>query len=217
MSDFFKKAAGLIFTVQDDGEKTPPDAAAGKRERAAGPVPDSASSPAVQPLAAADRAAFEKFKNYFRELYEKANLPGPDFYEFSNMTEAMGSIIPDDVKYPSVLAGFGGALTKDKLLSSAGQYLDVIGKDVSDFEQSWQAAVKSKVEDRRTQIARKAEDIQKMQEEIARLNNEIAELNRQAQEEEARLASEKAAYHQQAALLQEKIKTGVDKINRFIR
>jgi len=215
MSEFFKKAAGLIFNVQDDEEKTPPETATGKKERVA-PVPDSASPPAVQPMPAADHAAFEKFKNYFKELYDKANLPGPDFYEFSNMTEAMGSIIPDDVKYPSVFAGFGGTLTKDKLLSSAGQYLDIIGKDVSEFEQSWQAAVKSKVEDRRTQIAHKAEEIQQLQEQIARLNNEIAELNRLSQEEEARLASEKTAYHQQAALLQEKIKTGIDKINRFI-
>lgn len=217
MSDFFKKAAGLIFNVQDDEEKTPPANAESKKEPVAHAVPDGIPLPAVEVAPAADHAVFEKFNTYFKDLYEKANLPGPDFYEFNNMTEAMGSVIPDDVKYTSVYAGFGGTLTKEKLLTSAGQYLEIIQKDTADFEQSWQTAIKTKVEDRRGQIARKAEEIQKMQEQIARLNNEIIELNKLAQDEESRLASEKTAYHRQAGLLQEKIKNGVDKINRFIR
>jgi len=217
MSDFFKKAAGLIFNVQDDEEKTPPANAESKKEPAVHAVSDEIPSQPVKAAPVADHAVFEKFKTYFKDLYEKANLPGPDFYEFNNMTEAMGSVIPDDVKYPSVYAGFGGTLTKEKLLTSAGQYVEIIQKDTAEFEQSWQTAVKNKVEDRRGQIAHKAEEIQKMQEQIARLNNEIIELNRLAQDEESRLASEKTAYHQQAALLQEKIKNGVDKINRFIR
>jgi hypothetical protein len=216
MSDFFKKAAGLIFNVQDDEEKTVSEAPANEKERTASPPPVNVS-PVVQTVPAADHAATEKFNNYFKALYEKANLPGPDFYEFSNMTEAMGSIIPDDVKYPSVFAGFGGTLTKDKLLSSAGQYLDIIQRDAAEFEQLWQAAVKNKVEDRHAQMARKADEIRQMQEQIAKLNNEIVELNKLAQDEAARLASEKNAYRQQSALLQEKIKTGVEKINRFIR
>jgi hypothetical protein len=216
MSDFFKKAAGLIFNVQDDEDKTAPGSPANEKERSAGATPPHAS-PAMQAMPAADNAALEKFSNYFKTLYEHANLPGPDFYEFSNMTEAMGSIIPDDIKYPSVFAGFGGTLTKDKLLSSAAQYLDIIQQDAATFDQSWQAAVKSKVEDRRSQIVRKAEEIRQMQEQIAKRNNEIAELNKLAQDEETRLASEQNAYRQQSALLQEKIRTGIEKINRFIR
>ncbi|XZF12661.1 hypothetical protein ACTHGU_12800 [Chitinophagaceae bacterium MMS25-I14] len=216
MSDFFKKAAGLIFNLDDD------DTAKKQHQQADDPEKDTPAtvSPMPAPISTPihpDSALTEKFSAYFKDLYDRSNIQGPDFYEFNNMTEAMGNVIADEVKYPSVFAGFGGALTKDKLLTSAQQYLGIIQNDAVEFEHSFLTAVKSKVEDRRAQIQSKADDIRKMQEQIAALNSEIAELNKLAQEEEIRLSSEKAAYEQQSAALQARINAGMEKVKKYIR
>lgn len=217
MSDFLKKAASLIFNVEDSDEES--------KQKEIPSAQHSNSSHSTQQAAAAtlpdnkvaDEKTAEKFRAYFKDLYDRANIQGPDFYEFNNMTEAMGQVIADDVKYPSVFAGFGGALTREKLLSSAQQYLDLLQKDVKDFENSFQQAIKNKVSDRRSLIESKGQEIKKMQEKIAALNNEIIELNKLAQEEEMRLQTEKQAYHQQSEHLQQRIRSGVEKINLYIK
>lgn len=225
MSDFLKKAASLIFNVEDSDEeskqKENPSAqqqsSTGAAQQAAASAPGPAATTSYSDNKVADEKTAEKFRAYFKDLYDRANMQGPDFYEFNNMTEAMGQVIADDVKYPSVFAGFGGALTKEKLLSSAQQYLDLVQRDVKDFDNSLQQAVKAKVSDRRSLIEAKAQEIKKMQEKIAALNNEIIELNKLAQDEETRLQAEKQAYHQQSEQLQLRIKSGVEKINRYIK
>lgn len=216
MSDFLKKAASLIFNVEDsEDDKKPNETPVSEQpQNQTGTVSQPHSNTAAPP---ADDKTAEKFRVYFKDLYDRSNMQGPDFYEFNNMTEAMGNVIADEVKYPSVFAGFGGALTKDKLLSSARQYLEVVQKDVQDFESSYQQAVKNKVHDRKALIESKAKEIQKMQEKIAALNNEIIELNKLSQDEDMRLQSEKLTYMQQSELLQARIKSGVDKINRYIK
>lgn len=216
MSDFLKKAASLIFNVEDsEDDKKPNETPVSEQpQNQTGTVSQPHFNTAAPP---ADDKTAEKFRVYFKDLYDRSNMQGPDFYEFNNMTEAMGNVIADEVKYPSVFAGFGGALTKDKLLSSARQYLEVVQKDVQDFESSYQQAVKNKVHDRKALIESKAKEIQKMQEKIAALNNEIIELNKLSQDEDMRLQSEKLTYMQQSELLQARIKSGVDKINRYIK
>ncbi len=211
MADFLKKAASLLFTIEET-EKTieKPES---KQE-----VP-----PSIPPVShtqipsTADEKIVEKFRSYFKNVYTSANIPGPDFFEFHSMTEAMGNAIPDELKYTSVYAGFAGQVNKEKLVDTGHQYLNILQNDIKEFEHSLQSTFKIKVTDRRNAIENKAQEIKKLQEKIAALNNEIIALNQQAAEDEARLAAENAAYHQQSAEWQQKIKTGLDKINQYIK
>ena len=133
------------------------------------------------------------------------------------MSDAMGSALTDEVKYPAVFAGFSGQLTRDKLLSSAETYIDIIKADSLEFERSIQLAIKTKVTDRKAQLESKAQEIQKLQEKIGKLNSEIVELNQLSNQEEVRLSSEQKAYYQQSEAIQHKIQSGVEKIKLYIK
>lgn len=215
MSDFLKKAAGLIFNVEDTPEEQKP-----ANEKPKNIVTSGAAAAYVAPVATnatPDSAVSEKFRAYFKNLYDNANQPGPDFYEYHNMVEAMGNLIADEIKYPSVFAGFGSQLTKEKLLSTGAQYLHMLEADRSDFDKSLVQARQQKVQSRKEQADKKAAQIKSLQEQIAALNNDIIQLNKQAAEDEARLATEQAAYYQQSDSFMQRIRNGIDRINQYLK
>jgi len=213
MSDFFKKAAGLIFNVDDDQPESKPVSPVTPVNRVAAPV----SSSPIPSNVVVESSVTEKFQLYFKSLYEKANQPGADFYEYYNMVEAMGSLIADDVKYPSVFAGFGDQVSKEKLLSSANYYLDLMLNDRQDFEKSLVTARQQKVQARKEQADKKSDQIKALQAQIADLNKDIIELNTQASDDDARLAAEETAYNIQSAASIRRIKSGIDGINQYLK
>src|SRR5438270_6530340 len=89
------------------------------------------SSPGPTPVSSADT---EKFRQYFDKLFAEANIPGPDYYEFSCMTEAMRSIPDDKARYMAAFAGLSvQGLNKQQLLATAAQYLQVLDTDAGNF------------------------------------------------------------------------------------
>lgn len=221
MSDFIKKAASLIFNVEDTETNSKETHLAGTPS--SGTIPTNITQnpfnadTSLDQSGSIDDKIVSKFQKYFKDLYNSSNLQGPDFYEFNNMSDAMGNALTDEVKYPAVFAGFTGQLTKDKLLSSAEIYINIIKADALEFERSIQLAIKTKVTDRKAQLEDKAQEIQKLQERIGKLNNEIIELNQLSNQEEVRLSSEQKAYYQQSEAILNKIQSGVEKIKLYIK
>jgi len=221
MSDFIKKAASLIFNVEDTEANNDVHLAGtplqGTIPTNINPATFNAGTTAPHQPISVDDKIVSKFQKYFKDLYDSSNLQGPDFYEFNNMSEAMGNALTDEIKYPAVFAGFAGQVTKDKLLTSAATYIDIIKADTIEFERSIQSAVKTKVTDRKAQLEAKAQEIQKLQERIGKLNSEIVELNQLSNQEEIRLSSEQKAYYQQSEAILNKIASGVEKIKLYIK
>ena len=113
---------------------------------------------------------FEKFKDHFDQIFDQANLPGPDYYEFSKMVDSMGTAIPMETR---ILAAFNGlkiqGMTKERLLSSASEYIHILDADAANFAKKVQeevAAKKKSAEETAKLIEQKKQAIDQLQKEI---------------------------------------------------
>ena len=165
MSSFFKKALGVFVEFDDDSKK---DSSFSKIS------PEIAAEISRDPV---NHQEAEKFEAYFNNLFDKANLPGPDYFEFYKMMETLEAHIPD---YKARLSATFAALsiqglTKDKLLETAAKYKDVINNDRFNFERVLSDKLKNDVGQRKDQLTSLEKQIESNSQEIQRLTKEISE------------------------------------------
>jgi len=160
----------------------------------------------------------QKFRQYFEKLYHDANLPGPDYYEFSKMIEAMNSIPDERARFCAAFAGLQvQGLSKDKLLDTAAAYLEILDKDADSFLSTVDAAVQEKVLGKRKAIEEKAARIQQLSEEINDLQNKMAVLGNEVKENEQKLADSTDGYKAALENMKSRIQADKEKIMSFIQ
>jgi hypothetical protein len=158
-----------------------------------------------------------KFKQYFNKLFEEANIQGPDYYEFSRMTEAMNSIPDEKAKYIAAFAGLSvQGLDKARLLSTASQYLQVLETDASNFNNTIDATLHEKVVSKKGEIEDKNKRILQLSQEIADLQNKIAVLQNEIKENEEKIESNSSGYQTELANMKNKIVADIEKIKQHI-
>jgi hypothetical protein len=157
----------------------------------------------------------EKFIKHFDELFEKANLPGPDYFEFSKMVSAMEEL-PDNVKFKSSFIGLKvSGLTKEKLITTAQTYIDFIDADHKNFV----IKVNEEVDKQKNQLIEvektinaKNEMIKKLQEEVGAHIVSMTEI----QSTQNKIMEKAEIYKSACEDRKVKIKQDMDKINTYI-
>lgn len=165
MSSFFKKALGVFVEFNDES----------KNEDYSSSI--SSQLPSDISRDPANHAEAQKFETYFNNLFEKANLPGPDYFEFYKMMETLEVHIPD---YKARLAATFASLsiqglTKEKLVNTANKYKEIIENDRNTFERVLYEKMRSDVGQRKDQVSSLELKIKNNSEEIQRLNKEISD------------------------------------------
>jgi chromosome segregation ATPase len=171
----------------------------------------------VKNIQAGDIVITEKFKQYFEKLFKDANLPGPDYFEFSKMTEAMISIPDERTRYTAAFAGLNiQGLDKQKLLHSATQYVQVLETDAANFNSTVDAALKEKVQSKQQEIENNARLIESLSKEISALQQKITLLQNEVKENEEKIESNSGAYTREMQVMKHRILDDVEKIKHFI-
>lgn len=208
---FFKKALGVFVEL---------DTAAASLPVASSSFP---SSPAAAPIGftTQDAASAEKFEKHFETLFDKANMPGPDYFEFWKTMETLEKHIPDEhARLAATYASLSvQGLTKPKLMETAAAYMDIITKDRAAFEQAAAAKAAAAVDGRKQTVVGMEQRIAAHSEQIRKLNAEISEgqakisaLKKELVDEEMKLNTNRSGYQLACDAMMSKIKGDMERI-----
>jgi len=215
MSGIFKKAIGLFVEFEEDKAPSAPSATQLPRPPQGVPVASIA-------LKADD---IEKFEKHFEKVFDQANLPGPDYYEFWKMMETLAAHIRDERS--RVAATFASlsiqGLTKEKLVDTAQQYKTLISEDRNRFEKVAQEKLEHDIGQKRQDlkqlevtVAKHAELIQKLTQEISAAQQSMKGLQDVIAEEENKLEKNKQGYVVACDAMIRKIDDDINKIQTIL-
>lgn len=211
MSSLAKRILSTFVELDDSSEKKPEQPAASVAAPSAPRNTDAVTSTSTVVFAS------DKFKVYFDNLFKDTNFPGPDYFEFSRMMEAMSAIPDEKTRFISAYAGLSlQGLDKDKLLKTASQYLQVIDNDAKNFQATVDKALQEKVIGKKKEMEDKARRIQELAKEINDLNTKMEALTNDIRENEEKIHANSNTYKQESDNMKSKISQEIQKINQYI-
>lgn len=200
MSSFFRKAISLFVILDEDTPAQEKAAPSAKPEVAAPSVQQAVPAADPSPMSDEDLSKFEK---HFEQLFEKTNLPGPDYFEFWKTMDTLEAHIADvKARMKAVFASLSiQGLTKQNLIETAGIYKNAILQDKANFEAAVQKKSEAEIAGRTSKIQKLQQEkeekrllIEKMQQEIEAAAQEIETLQEEISAEQGKIAAAQRGY-----------------------
>ena len=211
MASFFQKALGVFVEFEEDDKGSKPVAPTKSSPVSANPVSISVES----------HGEAAKFEKYFDGLFERANFPGPDYYEFFKMMDTLEAHIHDEkARLSATFASLSiQGLTKEVLIDSANKYKEIIENDRLAFEKALSDKSAEEVGQRQKElhdiekkIVANSEQIQKLTKEITEYQGAMSKLKTKIAEEDAKLKENNNGYQTASKAVTNKIVTDIQKI-----
>jgi chromosome segregation ATPase len=227
---FLKNILGAFVELDNQKPEDTKELKPGENEQAAiiiEPPPTVAGSttvnaPAAQtgpsPTANASSAGFEK---HFEELIDEANAKNPmfqgtDFKEFIESKSDVEAIADEATRYRTafnVLKRTG--LTKERLLTTGQEYINIIDRDLTSFENAFNQQYKTDVEHKEQLLKQKAQELQALSEKISLLDTEMKQMSQQIVESKEKLNTNKNLFVVAGETKKQEIKTELQKIDTY--
>lgn len=160
-------------------------------------------------------------EKYFEKLIDESNTRNPlfsgaDYKEFIDSKLDIDDITDENIKYQTafnVLRSSG--LTKEKLLATGHEYLDIIGRDLNAFQGAHALQYKKELGAKESIVQQKVQQLQSLTQQLNVLKSEINQLT-----QEINLVKEKMDTTRQSFLLagekkQNEIQTELNKIAQY--
>lgn len=160
-------------------------------------------------------------EQYFERLIDEANAKNPlfqgaDFKEFIDSRVDIDDIQDEALKYKTaynILKSTG--LTKDKLLSTGQEYLNIIGRDLNAFQSAHAGQYQKEVRQKEGLIQKKAEELQQLTQRINALKTEINQITQDINLTKDKLNTTKNSFLLAGENKQKEIQTELQKIAQY--
>lgn len=160
-------------------------------------------------------------EQYFERLIDEANAKNPlfqgtDYKEFVDSKIDIDDITDEALRYKTafnVLKSTG--LTREKLISTGQEYLNIIGRDMNAFQGAHAFKYQKEVRQKEQQIQKKAEELQALTQRITVLKTEINQLTQDINLTKDSLNTIKNSYLLAGENKQKEIQTELEKIAQY--
>lgn len=181
----------------------------------------SGQAPVPSAINRSTTAALPEHRQYFEQLIEEANAKNPffqgiDYKEFIDSKMDIDNIADEETKYKTafnILKRSG--ITKEKLLSTAQEYHNLIGRDMNAFQSAHVQNYQKEVRQREQLIQKKAEEVIAISEKMNTLKKEISQLSQELTETKDKHNLTKNSFLLAGENKQQEIQTEVQKIQRY--
>jgi hypothetical protein len=160
-------------------------------------------------------------EQYFEKLIDEANAKNPlfqgtDYKEFVDSKVDIDDITDEALKYKTAFNVFQSTgLTKEKLLSTGQEYLNIIGRDLNAFQSAHAQQYQKEVRPKEQQIQKKAEELQALTQRINALKAEINQLTQDISLTKDKLNTTKNSFLLAGENKQKEIQAELQKIAQY--
>jgi hypothetical protein len=160
-------------------------------------------------------------EQYFERLIDEANARNPlfqgtDYKEFVDSKVDIDDIQDESIRYRTafnVLKSTG--LTKEKLLATGQEYLNLIGRDLNAFQSAHTQQYQKEVRQKELLIQKKAEELQALTQRLNTLKTEINQLTQDINLTKDKLNTTKKSFLLAGENKQKEIQTELQKIAQY--
>ena len=162
-------------------------------------------------------------EQYFEKLIDEANARNPlfagaDFKEFVDSKIDIDDITDEAVKYQTafnILKNHG--LTKEKLMSTGQEYLNIVGRDLNAFQGAHAQLYKKELGQKDELVKKKAEELQMILQRVNVLNSEINQLTQDINITKDKLNTIRNSFLLAGEKKQKEIQTELKKIAQYFQ